>query len=166
MGCQLKIENVWSQERWGQVQGSDRLLPEDHLRRGNIVTFNVCEDLGSSLWRQEGVSSLWNGTKASLMLVSNPAIKFTVYEMLKRQFARGRGVSGVKAFMLGCIATAVATLITYPIQLIQVRALRYSKKYFILTTLFQLGGQSSSWIIKGWNARDCREDCQAIRTCR
>ena len=30
------------------------------------------------IWVQEGVAALWNGTKASLMLVSNPAIKFTM----------------------------------------------------------------------------------------
>ena len=40
---------------------------------------------------QEGLGSLWNGTKASLMLVSNPAIKFTVYELLKRHYARITG---------------------------------------------------------------------------
>lgn len=34
--------------------------------------------------RQEGVSALWSGTKSSLMLVSNPAIQFMVYEVLKR----------------------------------------------------------------------------------
>ena len=33
---------------------------------------------------QEGVGALWNGTKASLLLVTNPAIKFTFYELLKR----------------------------------------------------------------------------------
>ena len=74
------------------------------------------------LW-QEGVLSLWNGTKASLMLVSNPAIKFTVYELLKRQFsARGRGgnLAGIRAFVLGCVATAAATVLTYPVQMLQV----------------------------------------------
>ena len=67
--------------------------------------------------------SLWNGTKASLMLVSNPAIKFTVYELLKRHYTRasGRTVSGLGAFILGCIATATATLATYPIQVLQVK---------------------------------------------
>ena len=67
--------------------------------------------------------SLWNGTKASLMLVSNPAIKFTVYELLKRHYTRasGRTVSGLGAFILGCIATATATLATYPMQVLQVK---------------------------------------------
>ena len=47
--------------------------------------------LSTYLHVQEGLGSLWNGTKASLMLVSNPAIKFTVYELLKRHYARITG---------------------------------------------------------------------------
>ena len=79
--------------------------------------------LKSYIFWQEGVMSLWNGTKASLMLVSNPAIKFTVYELLKRHYTRasGRTVSGLGAFILGCIATATATLATYPMQVLQVK---------------------------------------------
>ena len=32
----------------------------------------------------EGVHALWSGTVSSLMLVSNPAVQFMVYEALKR----------------------------------------------------------------------------------
>ena len=35
--------------------------------------------------QEEGVATLWNGTVASLVLVCNPAIQFTVYELLKRR---------------------------------------------------------------------------------
>lgn len=34
--------------------------------------------------RQEGVGTLWNGTKPSLVLAANPAIQFMVYEAIKR----------------------------------------------------------------------------------
>lgn len=73
---------------------------------------------------EEGLGALWNGTRASLLLVSNPAIKFTMYEMLKRHYTRltGRAVSGGSAFWLGAGATAVATVLTYPLQLVQARA--------------------------------------------
>ena len=76
--------------------------------------------------------SLWNGTKASLMLVSNPAIKFTVYELLKRHYTRvsGRTVSGLGAFILGCVATASATLVTYPIQMLQVKIDNFLKNIY------------------------------------
>jgi hypothetical protein len=33
---------------------------------------------------EEGITSLWSSTIASLMLVSNPSIQFMVYEKLKR----------------------------------------------------------------------------------
>jgi len=78
---------------------------------------------------QEGVGNLWNGTKASLMLVSNPAIKFTFYELFKRQYSKmtGKVVSGLSAFFLGAAATAVATLLTYPLQIVQAKA-RHGKQ--------------------------------------
>ena len=81
-----------------------------------VIIFKGNSLVNFTLLRQEGVSSLWNGTKASLMLVSNPTIKFTVYEVLKRRYTNftGRQVSGIRAFILGCIATAVATTLTYP----------------------------------------------------
>ena len=74
---------------------------------------------------EEGVRSLWNGTKASLMLVTNPAVKFTVYEVLKRHYHKttGKQVGGAWAFLLGCVATGAATIVTYPVQLIQVHFL-------------------------------------------
>ena len=34
--------------------------------------------------KYEGWRQLWSGTKASLWLVSNPAVQFMVYEFLKR----------------------------------------------------------------------------------
>ena len=73
---------------------------------------------------QEGVAALWNGTRASLLLVSNPAIKFTLYELLKRRWVAGgrRELGGTPAFLLGCLATLLATLATYPLQLVQARA--------------------------------------------
>lgn len=80
---------------------------------------------------EEGLGALWNGTRASLLLVSVPAIKFTMYELLKRHYTRltGRAVGGGSAFWLGAGATAVATVLTYPLQLVQARArLGQSKK--------------------------------------
>jgi len=73
---------------------------------------------------QEGVTSLWNGTKASLMLVSNPAIKFTFYELFKRRYTKitGKTVGGSTAFLLGALATAIATIFTYPLQIVQAKA--------------------------------------------
>ncbi|XP_062294868.1 peroxisomal membrane protein PMP34 isoform X2 [Scomber scombrus] len=54
-------------------------------------------DAFAQIIRDEGVGALWNGTFPSLLLVLNPAIQF----------------------MIGAVAKAVATTITYPLQTIQ-----------------------------------------------
>ncbi|CAN9505214.1 unnamed protein product [Ophioblennius macclurei] len=71
--------------------------------------------------RDEGVGALWNGTFPSLLLVLNPAIQFMIYEGLKRQLRRGvpRELSSLEVFMIGAVAKAIATTVTYPLQTIQ-----------------------------------------------
>lgn len=71
--------------------------------------------------RDEGVGALWNGTFPSLLLVLNPAIQFMIYEGLKRQLRRGipRELSSVEVFLIGAVAKAVATTVTYPLQTTQ-----------------------------------------------
>ncbi|KAG9509148.1 Peroxisomal membrane protein PMP34, partial [Fragariocoptes setiger] len=72
--------------------------------------------------RQEGVSALWSGTLASLVLVSNPAIQFMIFEGLKRNLQdllSRQQLSPMHIFLLGGISKLVSTLVTYPIQLVQ-----------------------------------------------
>jgi len=76
---------------------------------------------------EEGIISLWNGCMASLVLVSNPTINFVVYDKVK-QIAMERALNGgrkhltsLEIFIIGAIAKAVATVLTYPIQLAQSR---------------------------------------------
>ncbi|KAL8576629.1 hypothetical protein ACOMHN_025104 [Nucella lapillus] len=72
----------------------------------------------------EGVMSLWNGTAPSILLASNPAIQFMVYESLKRYFQHAlhtTELSGLLYFVIGAIAKAIATVVTYPLQVIQSR---------------------------------------------
>uniref|UniRef100_A0A7N6BUS3 Solute carrier family 25 member 17 n=2 Tax=Anabas testudineus TaxID=64144 RepID=A0A7N6BUS3_ANATE len=71
--------------------------------------------------RDESVGALWNGTFPSLLLVLNPAIQFMIYEGLKRQLKRGgpRELSSFEVFIIGAVAKAVATTVTYPLQTIQ-----------------------------------------------
>ena len=72
-----------------------------------------------------------NGTTSSLLLVSNPVIQFFWYEQLKQFLVERRRarrsnlrhalqLAPVEAFILGAIAKAVATIVTYPLQLSQV----------------------------------------------
>ena len=74
--------------------------------------------------KYEGIGALWNGTGPSLMLVCNPTIQFVVYEALKRRlirYLRTEHLSGYMLFVVGAVAKAVATVITYPVQVLQCR---------------------------------------------
>ncbi|XP_016419220.1 peroxisomal membrane protein PMP34-like [Sinocyclocheilus rhinocerous] len=83
--------------------------------------YNGIIDAFVQIMQREGVGALWNGTFPSLLLVLNPAVQFMIYEGLKRQLMRGvdRELSSVEVFLIGAIAKAVATTITYPLQTVQ-----------------------------------------------
>mmetsp|Transcript_4050 Transcript_4050/g.8535 ORF Transcript_4050/g.8535 Transcript_4050/m.8535 type:complete len:375 (+) Transcript_4050:74-1198(+) len=80
-----------------------------------------------------GVLQLWHGTVSSLLLVSNPAIQYFLYEQIRvwilviKIRRRGSGGAGesmqltaMEAFVFGALSKTVATVITYPLQLGQV----------------------------------------------
>jgi len=75
--------------------------------------------------KEEGIAALWNGCYASLALVSNPTIQFVVYDKIRaismiRANKQGRTyLSSWEIFVIGAIAKAVATVLTYPVQLAQ-----------------------------------------------
>jgi solute carrier family 25 (peroxisomal adenine nucleotide transporter), member 17 len=74
--------------------------------------------------RKEGMQKLWSGTCASLMLVANPAIQFSVYESIKRYFAKIYGKESPSVlfyFFVGAVSKLVATFLTYPLQLVQTK---------------------------------------------
>ena len=81
----------------------------------------------------EGILQLWHGTWSSLLLVSNPAIQYFLYEQIRvlilgiknRRDGGGKHASSlqltpVEAFMFGALSKTVATVVTYPLQLAQV----------------------------------------------
>ena len=80
-------------------------------------------NLIQGLWyilRTEGVQGLWSGALPSLMLISNPALQFMAYESLKRRFVHiPAQTSAVKYFLIGAMAKMFATVLTYPLQLVQ-----------------------------------------------
>jgi hypothetical protein len=64
----------------------------------------------------DGVSGLWRGLKASLVLVVNPAITYGAYERLKDTFFPGKAnLKPWEAFLLGATSKALATLATQPL---------------------------------------------------
>lgn len=77
-------------------------------------------DAFSQIIANEGVTTLWNGTLPSLILVLNPAVQFMIYEAMKRKAGKGnRRISSAEIFLIGAIAKAIATTATYPLQTIQ-----------------------------------------------
>ncbi|XP_033121534.1 peroxisomal membrane protein PMP34-like [Anneissia japonica] len=79
-------------------------------------------DAFKKIIKDEGFWSLWNGTMSSLMLVGNPAIQFMVYQTLKRWrqgASHSMELGNVTYFLIGAVAKAVATVLTYPLQVVQ-----------------------------------------------
>lgn len=77
-------------------------------------------DAFSQIIANEGVGTLWNSTLPSLMLVFNPAVQFMLYEAMKRKAGKGGvQISSAEIFVIGAIAKAVATTLTYPLQTVQ-----------------------------------------------
>lgn len=74
--------------------------------------------------REEGLTGLWSGACSSLILTINPAIQFMAYEAMKNQLYSVYGsqqLNSVMVFSVGAAAKAVATVLTYPIQLVQAK---------------------------------------------
>lgn len=95
-------------------------------RGGKSGSYSGMWDGLTRIAREEGVGALWNGTLPSLLLVSNPSIQFVCYERIKtwltaRAQARGSPITSIEFFLMGAAAKAVATILTYPIQLAQSR---------------------------------------------
>eukprot|EP00035_Acanthoeca_spectabilis_P037139 m.43686 g.43686 ORF g.43686 m.43686 type:complete len:318 (-) comp8459_c0_seq2:2573-3526(-) len=80
-----------------------------------------------SIAQTEGVATLWAGVGSSLVLVTNPMIQFAIYEQSKRlaSFVAGTaledGLPAALYFVLGGWAKVLATLTTYPLQVVQSR---------------------------------------------
>lgn len=90
---------------------------------------------GHSLWTeviqiasQEGSLALWNGISSSLVLVLNPVLQFSVCDILKRhrlkaQAYHGRDILHAReAFFIGAGCKSLASFVTYPVQLAQLKS--------------------------------------------
>lgn len=74
------------------------------------------------VYQEDGLAELWSGSMASLVLVSNPTIQFVTYDKLKQLWSGYRNstsMGSLEVFVLGAISKAIATIITYPLQLAQ-----------------------------------------------
>jgi len=117
-------------------------------------------DCMERIYKEEGKLALWNGAGSSLMLVSNPTIHFVVYDKVKQFIdlrAKNLGrkyLTSFEIFAAGAIAKAMATILTYPIQVAQSRqrankdsnASTFTNTFIILANIFKKDG------VLGWFA--------------
>ena len=75
----------------------------------------------SKLYRD---GEMFQGLGPSIVLCTNPAIQFCVYEALRRRVLLKGGVSinPLMGFLFGAVAKALATVFTYPLQVVQTRS--------------------------------------------
>ncbi|CAN6674713.1 peroxisomal adenine nucleotide transporter 1 [Trichomonascus vanleenenianus] len=79
---------------------------------------------------EDGVSALWTGLKASLILVVNPSITYGSFERLKAVLFPGKLVlNSYENFIIGALAKVMATLVTQPLIVAKVMQQSASKKY-------------------------------------
>jgi len=70
----------------------------------------------AQLLKEEGIGGLWNGIIPALILVSNPAVQYMVFEKIKK-FVESRRTEKLKPFhnfLMGGLSKVVATFVTYP----------------------------------------------------
>ena len=103
--------------------------------------------------REEGISQLWSSVLPSLILVSNPAIQFMVYEMTKRKI-KYTSESAVTVFLMGAFAKLIATIVTYPIQVGQARLRSSTRRISLLRCLVDLvRSRGVSGVYRGLEAK-------------
>ncbi|GMF19759.1 unnamed protein product [Phytophthora fragariaefolia] len=102
--------------------------PRVHAGRlHEINAFILWTDCLRKVTENEGFLSLWNGTLASLVLVSNPVIHYVSYERMKIALQKKRHIAGpagaalsaLDIFVLGALAKSFTTVVTYPLQVAQ-----------------------------------------------
>ena len=82
------------------------------------------------IWKNEGLGGLYKGIGASLVLTSNPAIQYVIFDRLKslvQARAGGRSLEPIEAFLAGVVSKLVATFVTYPYIMAKVRIQAASK---------------------------------------
>lgn len=112
--------NLWK-EKWWEIH-FDFLLHLGSLSLYMYIQHDVdicpCMILDGlcKIASQEGLSALWNGTAASIILASNPSIQFMVYETIKRyfqQFFKSKASTTISIYCSSCSIQSRFTSISW-----------------------------------------------------
>ncbi|CAI0443526.1 unnamed protein product [Linum tenue] len=88
-------------------------------------TFNAIQEIID----EAGIPGFWKGVLPTLIMVSNPAIQFMIYETLLKKLKQrrvllnkgGNGVTAAETFLFGALAKLGATVVTYPLLVVKSR---------------------------------------------
>ncbi|EFJ30314.1 hypothetical protein SELMODRAFT_89514 [Selaginella moellendorffii] len=102
---------------------SREALPADVESQAKHI--NIVQDL----YREAGLIGFWKGVLPTLIMVSNPAIQFMIYETLLKELTKKRkinkhgmkDVSPLEIFVIGSIGKLGATIATYPLLVVKSR---------------------------------------------
>ncbi|KAK9456977.1 mitochondrial carrier domain-containing protein [Dipodascopsis uninucleata] len=73
-------------------------------------------EIGKEILEEDGISGLWRGLKASLILVVNPAITYGMYQRLREVLFKSKStISAYDSFLLGALSKSMATIATQPL---------------------------------------------------
>lgn len=148
----LMTTPLWMMSTQLAVQANKKVQKGVEPYKGMVDGLTRC-------YQAEGIDGLWKGLVPNLALVSNPTIHFFTYERVRLIAAkmaekRGSELNSFEFFCMGAVAKAVATILTYPVQVAQsqLRADRkqadgkrkYEGTIDCMTKLFKAQG------IKGW----------------
>jgi len=86
-------------------------------------------DVFQELYKEAGVLGFWKGVIPALIMVSNPAMQFMLYETLLKKLKKRRasnlkgadGLTALEIFLLGAVAKLGATVVTYPLLVVKAR---------------------------------------------
>lgn len=111
---------------------STKLATQKAEASGDYVPLKGMWDGLIRSYHEMGIRGMWKSVGPNLILVSNPTIHFFTYERVRivfEKFAETRGspINSFEFFCMGAISKAIATVLTYPIQIAQAQ-LRNDKK--------------------------------------
>ncbi|KAB2078642.1 hypothetical protein ERO13_A06G164500v2 [Gossypium hirsutum] len=81
------------------------------------------------VYDEAGFWGFWKGVFPTLIMVSNPAMQFMLYETMLKKLKKERslsnpdnnGVTALEIFLLGALAKLGATVVTYPLNVVKAR---------------------------------------------
>jgi solute carrier family 25 (mitochondrial folate transporter), member 32 len=97
-----------------QIQGGDT----------NVRQYKGLSDAIMRITKEEGILGLYKGAGPALLLTSHGAVQFAVYEHLKKITDSDKGPKAWVSVMTGITSKLIATVVTYPYQVIKSRLQR------------------------------------------